>query len=298
MTLRRDSVRAVDGTRIDFKVAGQGPALLMSNGLTTTDTFWKYLREQLSPNYTIITWDFPGHGTSEPARSEQLCEIEALPDIAVRILDKLGIERAVHVGFSVGCQVALESMRKHAARWDALALLFGTPGHVLSTSRLPVPGPVLLRLVRDMPDVVFAPGFREFARVANLPLSRDLARKLNLLGKAASDADLSEMMEHLTRIDPWSMRRIAASAEAHSAQDLLPSLHLPVLIMAAGRDAFAPARSVCAPLHRAIQGSEFVLIENATHTALLEQPELTGRVLSDFLQRRVVNAAPATRCPA
>ncbi len=287
MALLRDSVQGSDGTRIEFAVAGSGPALVMSNGLTTTDTFWKYLRAQLSPHYTVITWDLPGHGASEPARTDATCEIEAQPGLLLRILDKVGVERAVHLGFSVGCQIVLESMRQYPSRWDALGLMFGTAGHVLSTSELPVSGPTLLRLLRYTPDRHFAWLFQNFARLADHPLNRNIGRTLGLLGRNAPDADLAEVTRHLNCIDPKTMRRMAASAEAHSAYDLLPTLDLPVLILAGSRDPFAPEASVCGPMHRAVRGSEYLRIEGATHTALLEQPDLIARVLSDFLERRV-----------
>lgn len=289
MALLRDSVRAQDGTLIVFTVDGRGPALMLTNGLTTTDTFWKYLRPHLIPHYTVICWDLPGHGLSEPARTANTCTIEAQPAIVVKILDKLGIERAAHVGFSMGCQVVLESMRQYPERFQALILLFGAGGHVFSTTKLPLSGATLLRILRTTPDAQFAKLFSAFSKAANLKLSRHAALALGLFGKRARPEDLAEVTRHLERLDANTMRRMAASAEAHSALDLLPELTIPVLIAAGSRDPFAPPESVGEPMHRAAPMSEYVCFDGATHTALLEHPRLIAQTVEDFLARNVAS---------
>ena len=43
MRTNDQSLLAPDGTRIAFRAVGSGPTLLLTNGLTTTSTFWKYL---------------------------------------------------------------------------------------------------------------------------------------------------------------------------------------------------------------------------------------------------------------
>jgi len=108
MPVNDKSLLAPDGTRIAYGVTGRGPALMLTNGLTTTTRFWKYLRPMWREKYTVITWDFPGHGGSAPAASLRSATVEAQPAIMAAILDQLGIDAAVHVGWSVGSQVVLE----------------------------------------------------------------------------------------------------------------------------------------------------------------------------------------------
>src|SRR5262245_3186701 len=120
-----------DGTRIAFGVTGRGPALMLTNGLTTSTTFWKYLRPIWAEKYTVVTWDFPGHGESGPAATSASATVPALPEMMAAILDRLGIERAVHVGWSVGSQVVLELYRQLPERARALVMLFGPAGRAL-----------------------------------------------------------------------------------------------------------------------------------------------------------------------
>src|SRR5690349_15004882 len=68
MTRRQGSVQGSDGTEVSYELVGNGPALVLTNGLTTTSTFWKYLQPRWAPHHSVLTWDFPGHGKSAPAR--------------------------------------------------------------------------------------------------------------------------------------------------------------------------------------------------------------------------------------
>jgi pimeloyl-ACP methyl ester carboxylesterase len=75
------------------------------------------------------------------------------------------------------------------------------------------------------------------------------------------------------------------SAEAHSTLDVLPTLLVPLLIMAGGRDQFAPLARVGALMHEAARRSEMVLLDDATHTALLDHSDQIGDAVDRFLAR-------------
>ncbi|MFT3928016.1 MAG: alpha/beta hydrolase [Myxococcales bacterium] len=292
------SITAEDGTCIEFTVQGTGPGLLLTNGLTTTDLFWKYLIPRWQSHYTIVTWDLPGHGISSPARSEYTATIEAQPALMAKVMDAVGLTTAIQGAFSVGCQIALEMARQFPERCDALLLLLGAAQHVLSTTRLPIPGPLLLRLLRDTPDEYFVPFARGFASLAKTALSFHGARAIGLVGKQASRRDIDDMTEHLSVLDPGTIRRMAASAEAHSAFNVLGSLTMPLLIMAGDRDPFAPAQTVGWPMHRAAPTSEFVRLKHGTHTALLDDPEPIAEIVEQFLARRLNQPALTDDRPA
>jgi pimeloyl-ACP methyl ester carboxylesterase len=202
-------------------------------------------------------------------------------------MDAAGVERGVQLGFSVGCQIVLEMMRQFPQRCAGLVLLFGAAGHVLSTTRLPVPAPLLLRLLRDTPDRLFTPLFAAFARLCMQDFSAWGARKLGLIGSCVSAQDIQEMTEHLGVLDPPTFRRMAISAEQHAAFDVLGQLRVPTLIMAGDRDPFAPPEKVGIPAHRAAPGSELVCLPRATHTALLDEPDAIRSLIDRFLARRL-----------
>src|SRR5690349_20297046 len=119
---------------------------MLTNGLTTSTGFWKYLHPRWCERYTVITWDLPGHGSSAPSATSAGARIEALPATMARILDAEGVAQAVHIGWSVGSQIVLEMYRQYPERVAALATLFGPAGNALEHTRLPISGKYLEQL--------------------------------------------------------------------------------------------------------------------------------------------------------
>jgi pimeloyl-ACP methyl ester carboxylesterase len=276
---------AADGTRIAYAAAGEGSAFVLTNGLTTTTTFWKYVQPIWQRNHTVITWDLPGHGQSGPAQSAATADIEAQPGLMIGIMDALGVQRAVQIGWSTGCQLVLEMYRQFPERCASLALLFGPAGQVLETTRLPLPGPWFERFVRAAPPAAFEVLCRVVSRAVLSPGSIPLGRTLSLIGEHTSESDAREFLEHIRTIHPRSLRAMLLSLQAHSAQALLPRLQVPLLIMAGDEDPFAPSEWVGVPMHAAASGSELIRLPHGTHTALLDEPAEIARAVEAFVTR-------------
>jgi 3-oxoadipate enol-lactonase len=287
MRMNDQNLLAPDGTRIAFGWVGSGPPLLLTNGLTTSSSFWKYLRPIWQAKYTVITWDLPGHGDSAPSKSPEGATIEALPNIMARILDAVGVEQAVQIGWSVGSQVVLEMYRQWPQRVRALVTLFGPAGRALESTRLPISGKRLEQLARHARAERVASLLSRLVRVPLLPGVTALLRRAQLIGQHTSNEDLREILDHVARIDPKTLPLMTLSAQLHSAYDLLPAIAVPWLIMAAARDPFMPLEAVAVPMHRAAPGSELVVLKEATHAALLDFPDQIAEAVEGFLTRRL-----------
>ncbi|HEX5656218.1 MAG TPA: alpha/beta hydrolase, partial [Polyangiales bacterium] len=248
---------AADGTTIAYGVQGSGPAIVLTNGLATTSYFWKYLAPHWAARHTVITWDMPGHGRSGPARSDATAAIEGMPAIIERVMLAAGVERAVQIGWSVGCQVVLELYRQRAARCQALVLLFGPAAHALRGTRLPLSGGILDTMLRGPGGVTFARVLLTGAQLARLPGIVGIIRRLGLVG-SASDEDVRGLIREMMDIHTPSARKLACSAEDHSGLDVLKRLAVPLLIMAGDRDPFAPPAEIGERMHELAKGSEYV----------------------------------------
>ena len=87
-----------------------------------------------------------------------------------------------------------------------------------------------------------------------------------------------------------------SAAGQHSADDLLPSIAAPVLVVAGGRDGFTPPDRSRA-MAEAIPGAELLEIPNASHTAPIERPHLVDWTIRDFLRRRIDVTAEEISAP-
>jgi pimeloyl-ACP methyl ester carboxylesterase len=67
---------------------------------------------------------------------------------------------------------------------------------------------------------------------------------------------------------------------------LLGSIHVPTLIVVGEQDTITPP-ALSEQMHRAISGSEYIVLPGAGHLSNLEQPEPFNAALARFLEHRV-----------
>lgn len=289
MLVNDRTLLATDGTPVAYHVhqGGPGPTLALTNGITTSNFFWSYLHRRWAPAHTLINWDLKGHGRSGPARSPEGASIPALAEDLLRILDAAAVERATLVGFSMGCQVSLELYRRAPERVSALVLLLGAAGHVFDTALGPV-GRLLHRSIERMSSRTFALSLRGVQRIVASPVAYRLGRGLRLVGPEAARADVDRFIKHfVNELDPPTLAAMALAAQAHSADDLLPRIAVPTLVVGGDSDVFAPGPRVAVHMHRKIPGSELLRLPHGTHTSLFEHHAEIGAAIDDFLRRRL-----------
>lgn len=276
---------AADGTQIAYRVEGDGPALVLTNGLTTTTTFWKYVRPAWLRGHRVVTWDLPGHGNSGPVASAQSATVEAQAGFIRQIMGTAGIARASQIGWSTGAQVVLELARQAPELCERVALILGGAEHSLSSTRLPVSGASIERIAGLLPPAAFAAAARALSSAFRKPGARYVGRWFGLIGPRVSARDLDEITENIASLHWPTLQQMLLTFQAHSARDVLPALTVPPLIIAGDEDAFAPSERVGLPIHRAVPASMLVRLAEGTHTALLEEPEtIIAAVLRHIVQ--------------
>jgi pimeloyl-ACP methyl ester carboxylesterase len=91
----------------------------------------------------------------------------------------------------------------------------------------------------------------------------------------------------LTHVDfPMFLRMLRAAGE-HTAGDILPTVDVPVLVIAGERDMFTPAFLATA-MAEALPKGELLVVPRGTHVAPIEQPELVDERVVAFLRSRVL----------
>jgi pimeloyl-ACP methyl ester carboxylesterase len=113
-------VLSIRGLRIAARTTGSGDPVLLLNGLSRPMESWTGFAGALRGR-TVITMDGPGVGASETPVVPY--SMPMLSDVAARVLDAVGIERADVVGFSHGGAVAQQLAVGHPARVNRLVLL-------------------------------------------------------------------------------------------------------------------------------------------------------------------------------
>src|ERR1700693_3486843 len=91
------SMTRLDAKSITLHRQGTGPALVLLHCLGVDRHFWDFAGE-MSRDFTLVTYDLPGHG--ETAVPESGYRIEDLSDQLAELLRRHGIARAHIAGIS------------------------------------------------------------------------------------------------------------------------------------------------------------------------------------------------------
>lgn len=284
MGIQQREITARDGTRIGYQVCGEGPCVVLANGLGGTFVAFKHLYAALG-GYKTICWDYRGLYSSgaplDPRANTVAHQVEDLMDI----LAHEGVEEVAIVGWSMGVQVAFEAIRHHPSRIAGMLAINGTYGRTFRTvmgSRLVGSTiPMLVRLVRAQAQLATRATRRVVAgsdalifamkRVGLVSQTID-AEVFRVVASGFQDIDWIIYSDLLTRLDQ------------HDAEDVLPRIAVPVTIITGDRDLMTPP-ATAEHMHRAIQRSRLVVIRGGTHYTPVEYPTILADELGRWLDR-------------
>lgn len=289
-------VQATDGVELYWRTIGSGPVIACCNGVGVSTFFWKYLVSYFSDRYTVLVWDYRGHGRSDrkldPLTADMSVERHAddLATVLSGAAKTAGFSDptpALLVGHSMGCQVALETRRRHPDRVGGLVLLLGTAGRALETFFDYHRSPVFFRLAHRL---IFKMGERANDAIRPLlesPLAWELATRFSLVDPYYTrKEDMVPYMQHLATLDQRLFIENVLQTNVHDAWSLLPELNRPLLVVAAENDKFTPMW--CSEkIVSDTPDAELLLLADASHAALIEQPETINHRLQRFIEERM-----------
>jgi pimeloyl-ACP methyl ester carboxylesterase len=105
---------SVNGIELYYERHGLGPELLLVPGLGADTRLFGGITGPLSTTYQVIVFDPRGAGWSDKPPGPYT--IEQMANDALGLLDLLGIEGAVVVGYSMGGRIALSLVFDHPTR--------------------------------------------------------------------------------------------------------------------------------------------------------------------------------------
>jgi pimeloyl-ACP methyl ester carboxylesterase len=104
-------VKSTDGVPIHYNVQGEGTtALVFVHGWCGNRHIWDHQMDHFVPHYTVASLDLAGHGTS--GRNRARWTIPAFGEDVAAVVRKLGSERIVLIGHSIGGRVIVEAAHR------------------------------------------------------------------------------------------------------------------------------------------------------------------------------------------
>lgn len=243
------------GVKIHYDVAGEGPALILTHGYSSTGEMWAGQLASLKDHFKVITWDMRGHGRSDyPEDQTAYSEAETVADMAA-LMDVVGAKDAIVGGLSLGGYMSLAFHATYPGRTRALLIIDTGPGYKNDQARDGWNANAIRRAERyeadGLPDLTTASAEVRLARHSD---ATGLAR---------------------------AARGMLTQKNARVIESL-PGINVPALVIVGADD--TPFLAASDYMAAKIPGAKKVVIQGAGHSANIDQPQAFNAALLDFLK--------------
>jgi pimeloyl-ACP methyl ester carboxylesterase len=268
----------VDGVRVHYQEAGDesAPALVLIHGFASSTLVWSKVFVKLAEaGYRVIASDLLGYGYSAKPRNGEYT-IAGQAKLLTRLLDKLGIPRAIFVGSSYGGAVAATCALDYPDRVEKL-ILVGT----VNDNR-----PLAFRLMRLFGSPLFgdvvSPLLIGSRRLLRRRMKQVYDRHEWVIDERRVDA------RHLPLRAAGTQRAIIRTVRSWDAERISRDAHLitqPTLLLWGENDQEIPLADG-ERLHADIPNSRLKVFLECGHLPHEEYPEAFTNVVIDFCKTK------------
>jgi len=247
------------GVTLHYEETGSGRPVVFLHGWAMSARVWRF-QQRMDDSCRLVFLDQRGHGQSSPAPGYS---VQDYADDLAAFFERMNLEEAVLVGWSMGVQVALHAFPALRSRLAALVLVGGTP-RFTEAEDYPHGKPPLevkgmgLRLRRDhqktMGDFfkgMFAEGELDAAQY------RKIVHEIVMGGRSP---------------DPEAVRLSLDILSTADQRDLLPLVDRPVLLIHGELDAICPA-SASAYMADRLPLAALDVMHGCGHAPFMTRPE-------------------------
>lgn len=233
---------------------------------------------RLLEDRTLAALDLRGHGESGRALPEPSAPgappVHApshYADDVLAVIEALGLEEPVLVGWSYGGLVIGDVVRTHGTSRIGGAVFAG------AACRLNPPA---------HEDTFIGPGFLDAGAMFSPELATCISGTHQFLDacfqEALDPSDFAFMLAYNMAVPPANRLALVARGPERFDEDVLPGFDRPALVVHGDSDTVVLPASGEA-IAAAIPGAQHVVYENCAHTPFVEQPERFNRDLLEFL---------------
>ena len=213
----------------------------------------------LSTDFSAMAVDAPLHGESQHVATDVSGGADALVETC---------GQAIYLGYSMGARICLHAALQHPTQVQGLVLISGTAGIIDPTQRAH-----RQEADNDLADHVEQVGTQQF-------IAEWLAKPMFAL-LPDNPQDIAERCTNSATSLATSLRMCGTGTQK-SLWDILPTLSMPVLLIAGAHD-----EAFCQHARRMheLLGSNATLhiVQDAGHSVHLEQPQTTAQIVCKWL---------------
>jgi len=248
---------------VNYEIDGVGPFVVFVHGHGTNLRFFDDLAAYMKREYAVIRYDQRGYGLTDKSLKPPYSTKIWANDL-YQFISALGIKQAVVAGHSMGGRICATFAANHPEMVIGLITLnttwFGT-------------NPEAADYLENNAVQVEREGMR---LALNNPWLQSIRR----------EKVRDSLAQEVLRNDPASYalgtRAVANDFRGGFREDILKAIKCPTMILIGDRDS-APIQGAI-KMHSQIIGSRLAVIPASGHCSILERPEISTAVITDFLK--------------
>ena len=251
----------VEGGRLQWDSSGEGRPVVFLHGFTFDRRLWDPQLTSLSSSLKVVRYDLRGFGAS----TAPIGPYRNIDDLR-ELLARLGIERPVLVGLSLGANIALPYAIKHPGAVAGLILASpGLPGHHWKVQR-PVEAVADYAMSHDIEETKqFWLAHPTFASLSRYPRAR-------------------AVVEAMVRdYSGWHWRSADLQQPGPDIRGGLAGLEVPTWVVSGDLDVEG-YREIATEIAATVPGARLVRYREAGHVMNLEQPEKFSAHVLEFVR--------------
>lgn len=275
--LARHEITLADGHQVGVAICGHGVPLVVVHGFSAEGILYaQTLSRLVDLGFKVIAVDTAGHGGTLglPTGAQSMASYAALLG---RVLDHLGVQQAVLAGHSMGGRLVTELAATEPHRAIAVVLLDAIVGDTWDR---------MVNLFRLFPPLLVGiGGTLVLDTVSTVPWFRDPKQAMKL-GRLVGPT----IAGHVRR--PWRllgpMASILRSKGTRWMLEKLRHERIPVFAIHGDRDLAVPIATAKDAARRS--RGDLVVVEGATHSWLLKDPESLPAIVHALMRGRLGTA--------
>jgi pimeloyl-ACP methyl ester carboxylesterase len=246
--------------------AGQGVPLVLLHAFPLSSAMWAAQREGLADVCRVITPDQRGLGASPLGSGPP--SLDAVAHDVAALLDRLGLDRVILGGLSMGGYVTMAFLRRYPDRVAGLVLAdtragADPPEGVLRRERLAE------RVTGDEGiDAVFTEVVPNLFGPSTVEGRPEVVRRVHDLVRAAEPAAVA-----------WASRAMAVRPDSAG---VLAATDVPALVLVGEEDRLTPVADAEAMVH-VLPRARLVRLPAAGHLSAIEDPEAFNAAVREFV---------------
>jgi pimeloyl-ACP methyl ester carboxylesterase len=265
-----DLIDLSTGTTVAVTDVGDGRPLVLLHGVCMSRHFFSRNIDALADRHRVIALDFRGHGAS-PSSEGGHSIAQYARDVRA-LIEQLGLQGAVLMGWSMGSLVAWEYQRQFAGdtRLAGVVIISQGPSD-LSQDDWPngIAEPLELGTWLEAMQDDFRGFFAEFVPA--------------MFKTPPSQAEQTAMLDAICGIDPNAGTLIVADQTLRDLRPAIPAMTLPHLLVW-GTDEGVIKRASGAWLAESLPNATLHVFEDSGHCPMWEEPARFNALVAEFVR--------------